>query len=152
MMLLCQWHQRLLLSRSFLSRAATLNFYGGQTRPDLYRSISSAVFVFQVPLCQNYHHQECIWGTSPPAIANRAPWIYNMSSRSGRCSRSQRLLGHREGGVSFTQQRFASDDKNYRRSKFMKNESVNNLSVCIVVIVAYINRRALVISCAKATV
>ena len=125
-MLLCQWHQRLLLSCSFLSRTATLNFCGSQTRPDLCRSISSAVFVFQAPLCQIYHHRECIGGTSPPAIASRAPWIYNMSSRSGRCSRSQRLLGHREGGVLFTQQRFASDDKNYRRSKFMKNESVNN--------------------------
>ena len=114
MMSLYQWHQRLLLSRSFLLRAATLNFCGGRRRSDLCRSISSAVFVFQATtLYQNCNHcQECIRGTS--AIASRRI----MSSRSGRCGRSQRLFRYREGGVSLTQKRFASDDKNYRRSKF----------------------------------
>ena len=110
-----QWHQRLLLSRSFLARAAT--FCGGRRRSDLCRSISSAVFVFQATTLyqlQNCNHcQECIQGTSP-AIANRAI----MSSRSGGCGRSQRLFRYREGSVSLTQKRFSSDDKNYRRSKF----------------------------------
>ena len=119
MMPLCRWDQRLLLSRSFLSRTPTL--CGGRRRSDLCRNISSTVFIFQTPLCQNCsHHQEKLWirRTSP---ASRARWIYNiMSSRSGRCGRSQRLLRHQEGGVLLTQQRFASDDKNYRRSKFMK--------------------------------
>ena len=118
MMPLCQWHQRLLLSRSFLSRAATS--CGGRRRSDLYRNISSTVFAFQTPLSQNlHHHQEKLWirRTSP---ASRARWIYNiMSSRSGRCGRSQRLLRHQEGGVLLMQQRFASDDKNYRRSKLI---------------------------------
>ena len=106
-----QWHQRLLLSRSFLARAAT--FCGGRRRSDLCRNISSAVFVFQSPLSQ---HQEELW--SSPACRRRARWISNMSSRSGRCSRSQRLFRHREGGVSLTQKYFTSDDENYRRSKF----------------------------------
>ena len=112
---LCQWHQRLLLSRSFLARTAT--FCGGRRRSDLCRSISSAVFVFQATtLYQNYNHcQECIRGASP-AIASRRI----MNWRSGGCGRSQRLFRYREGGVSLTQKRFASDDKNYRRSKFMK--------------------------------
>ena len=114
-----QWHQRLLLSRCFLSRAAT--FCGGRRRSDLCRNISSAVFVFQAPLSR---HQEKLW--TSPASRRRArwQWISNMSSRSGRCSRSQRLLRLREGGVLLTQQRFASDDKNYRSKE-------NYLSVCI---------------------
>ena len=112
---LCQWHQRLLQSRSFLARAATLNFCGGRRRSDLCRSISSAVFVFQATtLYQNCNHcQECIQETSP-AIASRRI----MSSRSGECGRSQRLFRYREGGISLMQQRFSSDDKNYRRSEF----------------------------------
>ena len=95
MMPLCQWHQRLLLSRSFLSRTAA--FCGGRRRSDLCRSISSAVFVFQATtLYQNCNHcQECIRGTSP-AIASRRI----MSSRSGGCGRSQRLFRYREGSVS----------------------------------------------------
>ena len=131
---LCQWHQRLLLGRSFLSRTPTL--CGGRRRSDLCRNISSAVFIFQTPLCQNYHHQEKLWirRASP---ASRARWIsiYNiMSSRSGRCGRSQRLLRHREGGVLLMQQRFASDDKNYRRSKFIYE---NYLLVCIGIATVY---------------
>ena len=108
-----QWHQRLLLSRSFLARAAT--FCGGRRRSDLCRSISSAVFVFQATtLYQNCNHcQECIRGTSPAVASRRI-----MSSRLGGCGRSQRLLRYRGGSVSLTQKRFSSDDKNYRRSKF----------------------------------
>jgi hypothetical protein len=124
MILLCQWHHRLLLSRSFLSRAAII--YGGQRRSDLCRSISSTVFVFPTPLSQicDHHDQEWTRGTSP-AVASRARWIH-MSSRSGICDKSgsRWLLGHREGGVLLTQQRFASDDKNYRRSKFMNHGSL----------------------------
>jgi hypothetical protein len=122
---LCQWHQRLLLSRFFLSRTAT--FCGGtrqRRRSDLCRDIST-VFVFQAPLSQTCdHHQEWIRGTSP-AVASRARWIH-MSSRSGICDKSgsRWLLGHREGGVLLTQQHFASDDKNYRRSKFMNHGSL----------------------------
>jgi hypothetical protein len=109
-------------SLSFLSRTATICTCGGRRRSNLCRSISaSTVFVFQTPLDLCDHHQELIQGTSPAAIASRhgRGWTAaDMSSRSGRRGRSQRLLRHREGGVSLTQQRFASDDNNYRRSKF----------------------------------
>jgi hypothetical protein len=124
MMPLCQRHHRLLLSRSlsFLSRTATI--CGGRRRSDLCGNITSGrVFVFQThyhlsQIC-DHQDQKRIRGTSP-GIASRARGIY-MSSRSGRRGRSRRLLGHREGGVLLTQQRFASDDKNYRKSRwFMK--------------------------------
>ena len=103
--MLCQWHKRLLLRHSYLSRRAIF-YSNGQRRSDLCRSISTA-FVLQAPLNQVCDQE---WRATPTARG----WIVN----SGRRSKSQRLLRHREGGVLLTQQRFASDDKNYRRSEF----------------------------------
>jgi hypothetical protein len=48
-----------------------------------------------------------------------------MSSRSGGRDSSQKLLGHREGGALLMQHRFASDDKNYRKSKPLYNLSIS---------------------------
>ena len=115
--MLGQWHKRWLLRHScLLSRTATLTLRESQRRRGLCRSIStSRSFAFSLvpPLCQVCDHQEWVGRRTP---ADRG-WI-SLSSRSERRGKSQRLLSHREGGVLLAQQRFASDDKHYRKSEF----------------------------------
>ena len=110
--MLCRWHKykrllpRHLYSCPGLSRAATFSNDGQTRSTDLCRRISTASRpVLQTQICD----QE--WQS--PASRARG-WFMS----SGKRSRSWRLLIQSERSVLLTQQRFASDDKHYRRSEW----------------------------------
>ena len=106
--MLCRWHKRLLprylYSFPGLSRAVTFSNDGQTRSTDLCRRISTAS-VLQTQICD----QEWL---SPTSRARG--WFMS----SGKRSRSRSLLIQSERSVLLTQQRFASDDKHYRRSEW----------------------------------